>query len=230
MFDMKEIGKRISTLRKKKGLTQMELANKFGISFQAVSNWERGAAMPDISNLTDLANALDSTVDYILGDEKTTRVLADLESGNVPDKSITPEEFNSIAPLLPPEKNDLLINSVNNQFNDEEAEKARPNLGFGGEYDDSDDNLARKAFEKNQVAMFSILLSGISEKCASELFAKAQERNSLPFIALLMRRVTREDKRTLARKAFEDNNIAIFSMTKQYMTAEEISFFRQKAF
>ena len=51
MFDMQKIGKKISELRKRKNITQMELADQMGISFQAVSNWERGNSMPDISKL-----------------------------------------------------------------------------------------------------------------------------------------------------------------------------------
>ena len=41
MFSMQEIGIRISALRKQQNRTQMELADRLGISFQAVSNWER---------------------------------------------------------------------------------------------------------------------------------------------------------------------------------------------
>ena len=55
MFDMKQIGKKITDLRKANNMTQMELADKLGISFQAVSNWERGNTMPDISKLPELA-------------------------------------------------------------------------------------------------------------------------------------------------------------------------------
>ena len=44
MFNMSQIGINISKMRKSKGLTQMELADKLGISFQAVSNWERGVS------------------------------------------------------------------------------------------------------------------------------------------------------------------------------------------
>ena len=47
-FNMAQIGRRISGLRKDQNMTQMELADKLGISFQAVSNWERGNSMPDI--------------------------------------------------------------------------------------------------------------------------------------------------------------------------------------
>ena len=44
MFDTIRIGKRIAELRKKKDMTQFELADSMGISYQAVSNWERGVS------------------------------------------------------------------------------------------------------------------------------------------------------------------------------------------
>ena len=70
MFDMRETGARISALRRAAGLTQAELAEKLGISYQAVSSWERGASMPDIGKLVDLARALNTTVDHILSGGK----------------------------------------------------------------------------------------------------------------------------------------------------------------
>ena len=54
MFDAVEIGRRISRLRKEKDMTQPALADVMGVSFQAVSNWERGASMPDIGKLPGL--------------------------------------------------------------------------------------------------------------------------------------------------------------------------------
>lgn len=43
-FNMDQIGRKISNLRREQNMTQMELADKLGISFQAVSNWERGVS------------------------------------------------------------------------------------------------------------------------------------------------------------------------------------------
>lgn len=70
MFNMQEIGARIACLRREADLTQAELAEKLGISYQAVSSWERGASMPDISKLVDLARTLSVTVDTLLSGEK----------------------------------------------------------------------------------------------------------------------------------------------------------------
>ena len=73
-FDSKMIGANIMKLRKAAGLTQMQLAETLGISFQAVSNWERGQSGPDIARLTELAALLGVSVDEILGSKKAARV------------------------------------------------------------------------------------------------------------------------------------------------------------
>ena len=65
-LNSKLMGSFLQTERKKLGLTQSELAEKLNISPQAVSNWERGESIPDVSLLLDLANVLHCSVDSIL--------------------------------------------------------------------------------------------------------------------------------------------------------------------
>lgn len=60
------IGNRISRLRKEKGMSQEVLAEKIGVSSQAVSKWENDQSCPDISLLPQLAKLLDVTVDELL--------------------------------------------------------------------------------------------------------------------------------------------------------------------
>ena len=62
----KRIGEQIASLRKAKGLTQSQLGERLSISYQAVSKWERGEALPDVSTLLDLSNVLETSVDNIL--------------------------------------------------------------------------------------------------------------------------------------------------------------------
>jgi len=52
------LGERISDARRRAGLTQAEIAQRFGISAQAVSQWEAGRAKPDIARLEELARIL----------------------------------------------------------------------------------------------------------------------------------------------------------------------------
>ena len=56
-------------LRKEKGLSQEELAEKLGISRQAVSKWERAEASPDTDNLVTLAKLYGISLDDLLGNE-----------------------------------------------------------------------------------------------------------------------------------------------------------------
>lgn len=70
-MNTQKVAEQIAVLRKAKGLTQSELGERLGVSFQAVSKWERGEALPDTALLPDLANILETSVDYILsGGEK----------------------------------------------------------------------------------------------------------------------------------------------------------------
>lgn len=48
-MNMQAIGKKISALRKERDMTQVDLADKLGVTYQAVSSWERGNSMPDIN-------------------------------------------------------------------------------------------------------------------------------------------------------------------------------------
>lgn len=63
---MNEVGQYIKKLRKNKGLTQTQLAEKLNISFQSVSKWENGETLPDTNILLDLCNELDTTADTLL--------------------------------------------------------------------------------------------------------------------------------------------------------------------
>lgn len=62
---------KITLYRKKNGLSQEELAEKIGVSRQAVSKWETGDALPEITKLKALADTFNVTVDFLL-DEETT--------------------------------------------------------------------------------------------------------------------------------------------------------------
>lgn len=61
------IGENIKRLRRKRDLTQEEVASHLGISFQAISKWERGDGYPDITMLPSLANYFGVSVDELIG-------------------------------------------------------------------------------------------------------------------------------------------------------------------
>lgn len=64
------LGENLKGLRKKKGLTQEQLADVLGVSPQAVSRWESEATYPDIAMLPAIANYFDVTLDDLIGMDK----------------------------------------------------------------------------------------------------------------------------------------------------------------
>ncbi len=71
-MDQIKIGKFIAECRKRENLTQMQLAEKLGISDRAVSKWENGKAMPDSSIMLELCDILKINVNDLLCGEKIT--------------------------------------------------------------------------------------------------------------------------------------------------------------
>ena len=66
MFDMKKFAAFLVGKRREKNITQGQLADMVGVTHQAVSKWERGETMPELSKLSDLSNALDvPTEDFV---------------------------------------------------------------------------------------------------------------------------------------------------------------------
>jgi transcriptional regulator with XRE-family HTH domain len=76
------LGQRIAALRREKGLKQDELAEKLGVSPQAVSKWENDQTCPDISLLPSLAKILGVSVDELLSGK----------TENIPAVRILPED------------------------------------------------------------------------------------------------------------------------------------------
>ncbi|MFI3230016.1 MAG: helix-turn-helix transcriptional regulator [bacterium] len=74
-------GKRIQKFRKLNGLSQEELADKIGISRQAVSKWESNQSTPSLENLVALASIYNISVDELLGIEN--KVINDVLESNI---------------------------------------------------------------------------------------------------------------------------------------------------
>ena len=61
---------KLQVLRKNKGYTQEALAEKLGVSRQAVAKWESGQIYPDISNLIQISDLMNVSVDYLVKDRE----------------------------------------------------------------------------------------------------------------------------------------------------------------
>ena len=66
----KQIGERIREARKRKGLSQEQLGEKLGLSYQAVSTWETGKFIPDSEHLPTLAKVLDLSLDGLFAEKE----------------------------------------------------------------------------------------------------------------------------------------------------------------
>lgn len=73
-----ELNEKLLELRKKKGLSQMELAEELKVSRQAISRWEVGSAVPSIENLKCLGKLYGVSMDYLINDEETATMEQEL--------------------------------------------------------------------------------------------------------------------------------------------------------
>ena len=78
----KTLGMMISSLRKEKGMTQLELAEKMGVTDKAVSKWERDLSYPDLNSIPKLAEIFGVSVEDLMQNR--------LESQGEEKKDITP--------------------------------------------------------------------------------------------------------------------------------------------
>ncbi len=65
------LGERITELRKAANVSQVDISKALGVSRQAVSKWENGQANPDVANLIQLADLLDTDVEYLATGRRT---------------------------------------------------------------------------------------------------------------------------------------------------------------
>lgn len=90
-----EFSERLKNLRKQAHLTQVDVAEKLGISQPAYASWERGVKRPTQENLVKIAQILNVSIDYLVGnsDEKKENELDNVELlFRLNSKGLTEEE------------------------------------------------------------------------------------------------------------------------------------------
>lgn len=108
MFDTNKVATNIKNARTKKNMTQMNLADEMGVSYQAVSNWERGSSMPDISKLPELCKILELSFEELVEEKsEQTDIAEKLMNGEESDVSL--EEIVQVIPLVEPEKLEVKV-------------------------------------------------------------------------------------------------------------------------
>lgn len=78
-YILESIGKRIAESRRSAGFTQEELANRLGVTPQALSKWEKGGSSPDLVMLSTICEILGVSADYLIGKNRKRIV----ENGNL---------------------------------------------------------------------------------------------------------------------------------------------------
>lgn len=142
MFDTVKVGRIISQKRKEHNMTQMQLADALGISFQAVSNWERGNSMPDISKLPELAELFGCSIEELLGGGRSAGNVEKMTKG----EDLSLGELADIAPVLPPDVLDkAAASALSEDGDDDEAETDEEPEDF----DEPDDEDAEDEDEDN---------------------------------------------------------------------------------
>ncbi len=255
MFDTENIGMRISELRKAKNMTQMELADRMNISFQAVSNWERGNSMPDISKLPELAELFGVSIDEILG--KKSDLINNAANGNIEDylenNNVSAKELSEAAPILAPKQVDTVVKNIRIS-SIEEIEDILPFISQdiieqiawksvnAGEYRDLDlilpyisrktvDKMADAIYQKDNFLshideIFPFCSQGELQKITMEEYAK----NGLYNIELIAGFLDKDFLNTLAKKAIEKDGIKAISPIVHFLDKNMLSEFIKEQF
>lgn len=105
MLDIKVLGNRIKELRKKNGLTQAQFAEELHVCFQAVSNWERGIAPPELENLIRIACCFNVLVDDLLRPDPRVLILGVDGGGTKTEFAVTTMEGQVLRQFTKPGSN-----------------------------------------------------------------------------------------------------------------------------
>ena len=109
IFDANRIGKKIAAARKAKNMTQNDLADQLSVSYQAVSNWERGQSVPDIDKYADLSQILDLSLDDLLNTADAAHKVTIVQDDTAKVDADTLKDF---APVMKPAQVDEKADDV----------------------------------------------------------------------------------------------------------------------
>ena len=179
MFDTMQVGKRIRNARIAKNLTQTEVADAMGVSYQAVSNWERGNSMPDIAKLPELCKLLDVPFETLIGGEtKEAEAVKKAAKG----ESITMEEAAEIAPLLPPEELKRTVEQERKEHRKPDIKLLIPLAPFMSEEDL--DALAAELIESEQAKKVIALAPFLSHETLDGIVRREKDADFSLVVAL----------------------------------------------
>lgn len=157
VLDTQKIGRKIQTARKAHNMTQLALADQLGVSYQAISNWERGQSAPDIDKLPDLAQALDISLNELFDMPDAEKKVVTIRQDNAPVDAKTLTEF---APMIKPDTLNKKAAADAAEFSVADLLAIAPFLG--------DDALAELLNDHEHDANFSELLVSVAPFVSEE--------------------------------------------------------------
>lgn len=213
MFDTVTIGRKIAELRKAHNMTQFELADALGISFQAVSNWERGASMPDISKLPELAEIFRVTIDEVLG--KNNPAIVQLAHGETIDtRAATPEEIEEAAMIAKPSQLEKTVADNFDSLTDAAASASSP------ESEDKTPGENREKSESHDYGVLKVLLPYLNDSDVARLAREALAKGKS--IGIFLPFMDEKSVDDLAQSAFEKGGIDAITSYLPFMSDDKV--------
>lgn len=218
MLNMERVGRKISELRKAQNMTQTELADKLEISFQAVSNWERGNSMPDISKLPELAGLFGVSIDELLGEksELVESMVNDEVKIYLETNTVTPNELSEVAPILKPEQVDEIFEKI--EVSDlEEIEDLLPFIG-----NDLLDKVLLKAAESGNRCSLDIIAPFASKAVLGRAAMVLYQKSGIKAIEDILPFLSKEQIGDIAELEFTQNGIRNFGNLFPFIPQEKL--------
>ena len=204
-FNMKETGKRISNLRRNRNMTQVELADHLNISYQAVSNWERGESMPDISKLPQLAHLFGVGIDDILSSGKQAGIIHEVMASRDLDSSqsvcASTQDLIDTMPLLKPDQLEPLLERIEGPFTLEELSGIAPFVSS-----EVLNRLAACVERADSIEELSDIAPFVSSEVLNRLAACVERVDSIEELSDIAPFLSRQVLDSLAAKACKNNS------------------------
>lgn len=223
MFNMQHTAKIISSARKARNMTQLELADQLGVSFQAVSNWERGVSMPDIAKLPDVARLLSVSIDELLGESSSlvNGLLSEEGDAYLENAQISPQELETAAPVLKPDQFKTAF------------EHTDPPIEFSGDLselssllpyldEETMDGLAQAAYEKHGICALSSVAPFISSGRIDAIAQQEYEKNGIDHIASIAPFLSQQALDSIAKKVLLNQGLSAIAPIAPFISKDLI--------
>lgn len=210
MFETAKVGRKIKEARVAQNMTQMNLADAMGVSYQAVSNWERGNSMPDISKLPELCDILHIRMEELLGEESRATEAAKKFAENR-DAEVTISELAEVAPLVTPDRMEKVIREKTEQTEENGKPKISISqlIGLAPFLGDEELDMLAESVEVENISKLCGLAPFLSEESLDKIVEKSLEsENSMGIVTGLAPFLARETIHKVAEHLVKQGRFA----------------------